>query len=398
VVIAATLSLAYGIWYSYSVILVALLQEFGWSRSVLAGAFSVFTLVHGGASPLVGALCERLRPLRMMAMGGVALGLTLFANSFIAEPWQLYLGFGVLTALAVCAAGWTPALVQVQRDFQDRLGLALGIVSSGVGVGMLVVVPLTQLLIDAWGWRTAYRVLAVVCVLWIVPSSLYLLRRAGERTPAPLPAAARAGGRPAASTVGLAEAMRGEPFWLMCAAFFFGNVCSQTLHVHQVAYLVDHGVAAMAAASVVGVVGAASIVGKTGGGWLSDRIEREFVYVGGIAIMVGAVAALVALAAAPAPWAIYGYAVLLGLGYSVTASLTPAMVADRFGGPHFGTIVGMGLVGAAAGSALGPWLAGYVFDRTGSYFVAFAIAAGCGVLAGAACWRARGLRVRRIPD
>jgi MFS family permease len=398
VVIAATLSLAYGIWYSYSVILVALLQEFGWSRSVLAGAFSVFTLVHGGASPLVGALCERLRPLRMMAMGGVALGLTLFANSFIAEPWQLYLGFGVLTALAVCAAGWTPALVQVQRDFQDRLGLALGIVSSGVGVGMLVVVPLTQLLIDAWGWRTAYRVLAVVCVLWIVPSSLTLLRRAGERTPAPLPAAARAGGRTAASTVGLAEAMRGEPFWLMCAAFFFGNVCSQTLHVHQVAYLVDHGVAAMAAASVVGVVGAASIVGKTGGGWLSDRIERELVYVGGIAIMVGAVAALVALAAAPAPWAIYGYAVLLGLGYSVTASLTPTMVADRFGGPHFGTIVGMGLLGAAAGSALGPWLAGYLFDRTGSYFIAFAIAAGCGVLAGAACWRARGLRVRRVAD
>lgn len=393
-VIAATLSLAYGIWYSYSVILVALLHEFGWSRSVLAGAFSVFTLVHGGASPLVGALCERLRPLGMMAMGGVALGLALFANSFIHEPWQLYLGFGVLTAAAVGAAGWTPALVQVQRDFQDRLGLALGIVSSGVGVGMLVVVPITQMLIDAWGWRAAYRVLAVVCVLWIVPSSLFLLRRSGEgRGKAP---ARKDEAKAGSGNQTLAQAMRGEPFWLMCAAFFFGNVCSQTLHVHQVAYLVDHGVAAMVAASVVGVVGAASIVGKTGGGWLSDRIEREFVYVAGIAIMVGAVAALVALAHAPERWAIYGYAVLLGLGYSVTASLTPTMVADRFGGPHFGTIVGMGLMGAAVGSAFGPWLAGYVFDLTGSYFVAFGVAAGCGVLAGAACWRARVLRVRRM--
>lgn len=397
-VIAVTLALAYGIWYAYSVLLVALLHEYGWSRSVLAGAFSVFTLVHGGINPLVGAACDRLRPLGLMAAGGAALGLALWADSYIASPWQLYLGFGAFTAVAVAAAGWVPALIQVQRDFPDRLGLALGIVSSGVGLGMLLVVPLTQLLIDAYGWRTAFRALGAICALWIVPSSLYLLRRPAVRRPALPPAAARARtspgpGQPAPAST-LAEAMRGAPFWLMLAAFFFGNVCSQTLHVHQVAYLVDQGVATIVAASVVGVVGAASIVAKTGGGWLSDRVERELVYLAGIAIMVGAVAALAALADAPTRWAIYGYAVLLGLGYSVTASLIPAMVSDRFGGPHFGAIVGVGLMGSAAGSALGPWLAGYLFDRTGSYMPAFAIAAACGVVAGAAGWRARTLRLR----
>ncbi|MBI1942336.1 MAG: MFS transporter [Betaproteobacteria bacterium] len=392
-VIALTLALAYGIWYSYSVILVALLQEFGWSRSVLAGAFSVFTLVHGGVNPAVGVLCDRLRPLGLTAAGGAALGLALWANSFIAEPWQLYLGFGVLTAIAVAAAGWIPAIVQVQRDFQDRLGLALGIVSAGVGVGMLLVVPLTQVLIDAYGWRTAFRVLAAICVLWIVPSSLFLLR---------LPREHRGGGpvaksreEPASDPMTLAQAVRGQPFWLMFSAFFFGNVCSQTLHVHQVAYLVDLGVSAIAAASVVGVVGVSSIAGKIGGGWLSDRMQRELVYLGGIAIMVAAVAALAALAAGPARWAIYGYAVLLGVGYSATASLIPAMVSDRFGGRHFGTIVGVGLMGSAAGSALGPWMAGWLFDRTGSYMLAFAIAAGCGLVSGAAGWRAWVLRVRR---
>ena len=117
-------------------------------------------------------------------------------------------------------------------------------------------------------------------------------------------------------------------------------------------------------------------------------------YLGGIAIMVAAVAALAALAGAPARWAIYAYAVLLGVGYSATASLIPAMVSDRFDGRHFGTIVGVGLMGSAAGSALGPWMAGYLFDLTGSYMLAFAIAAGCGVVAGAAGWRARVLRVR----
>jgi MFS family permease len=391
-VIAITLALAYGIWYAYSVILVALLHEYGWSRSVLAGAFSVFTLVHGGVNPLVGALCDRLRPLGLMAAGGAALGLALWADSYIASPWQLYLFFGVFTAIAVAAAGWIPAIVQVQRDFQDRLGLALGIVSSGVGVGMLVVVPLTQLLIDAYGWRTAFRVLGAICVLWIVPSSFFMLGRPREnrgQTPVKKNQA-----RPWSDPSTLAQAVRGETFWLMFGAFFFGNVCSQTLHVHQVAYLVDQGVAAMVAASVVGVVGAASIAGKIGGGWLSDRFERELVYLGGIAIMLCAVAALAALEVSPARWAIYGYALLLGVGYSATASLIPAMVSDRFGGKHFGAIVGMGLMGSAAGSALGPWMAGYLFDLTGSYRIAFAIAAACGVVAGAAGWRARVLRLR----
>ena len=402
-IIALTLALAYGIWYAYSVILVALLAEFGWSRSVLAGAFSVFTLVHGGVNPVVGALCARFKPLRVTAVGGLAMGFALLADSFIASPLGLYLSFGVATALAVAAGGWVPALVHVQREYPERTGLAIGIISSGVGVGMLVVVPLTQVLIDAFGWRIAFRVLAVLSVAWIVPASLFLIKlktRSGSEPEFSFaPAKAEFGLRPhpnSGSDPSLREAMRTEPFWLLLAAFFFGNVCSQTLHVHQVAHLVDHGLAALVAASVVGVVGLSSIVGKTGGGWLSDRIEREVIYVTGIAILVASALVLLALGAAPTPLGAYGYAVLLGLGYSVTAALIPTMVSDRYSGAHFGAIVGVGLMGSAAGSAVGPWLGGRLYDLTGSYTVAFLIAAGCGVVAGAAGWRARTLRKRNL--
>jgi MFS family permease len=190
----------------------------------------------------------------------------------------------------------------------------------------------------------------------------------------------------------LRDASRTQTFWLLVAAFFFGNACSQTLHVHQVAYLVDHGLSAIVAASVVSVVGLASIFGKTGGGWLSDRVERELVYVAGILIMVASGFVLLALGASPTRWGAYGYALLLGVGYSVTASLTPAMVSDRFSGRHFGAIVGIGLLGAAVGSALGPWIAGRLYDTTGSYTVAFTIAAGCGVISAVAGWRLRTLR------
>lgn len=399
-VVALTLAIAYGIWYSYSVILVALLAEFGWSRTVLAGAFSVFTLVHGGANPLIGALCARFRPLRVMAAGGAAMGLSLYACSFISTPLELYLVFGVLTAAAVCAGGWVPALVFVQGQFKERLGLSIGIISSGVGVGMVAVVPLTQVLIDAFGWRAAFKVLALIAVAWIVPSSLWLRgwmlkhRELQGRSPEKQNPE-DSGAVPVKPMATLREAARTQAFWLLMAAFIFGNISSQTLHVHQVAFLVEHGLAAIAAATVVSVVGFSSIFGKIGGGWLSDRMEREAVYVGGIVIMVASAFALLAVGRQPSVPGAYAYAVLLGVGYSATASLIPAMVSDRFSGRHFGAIVGVLLMGSAAGSAIGPWLAGWLYDATGSYTVPFLIAAACGVVAGACGWQARTLRKAR---
>ncbi|KPK03685.1 MAG: hypothetical protein AMJ64_15170, partial [Betaproteobacteria bacterium SG8_39] len=240
-----------------------------------------------------------------------------------------------------------------------------------------------------------------ICAGFIVPANLFLVRDAsapsrvvstGARDEAAQakPKAHGAGAR----EVTLGGAVRTQAFWLVLAAFFFGNVCSQTLHVHQVAFLVDHGIAAMAAASVVGVVGVASIFGKTGGGWLADRFEREVIYVIGIAILVGAVGALALVGVAPSRAGATVFAVMLGVGYSATASLIPAMISDRFRGRHFGLILGMGLMGSAVGSALGPWLAGRLFDATGSYSIPFVIAAVCGTIAGLAGWRARVLRLR----
>ena len=392
--IALTLGLTYGVWYSYSVFLVALLKEFGWSRSVLAGAFSVFTLVHGAANPFIGILCDRIGPRRLVMFGGAALGLALYANGYIDTPGHLYLGFGVVTALAVACCGWVPAVVLVHRQFMDRLGFSLGIVSSGIGLGMLFVVPLCQFLIESLGWRAAWQILGAICAGWIVPAAWFLLRDEAQRpVAAPQTRTSKAQGT-SARELSLLDAARTQPFWLVLAAFFFGNVCSQTLHVHQVAFLVDHGLAAMAAASVVGVVGVASVFGKSGGGWLSDRYERELVYVIGIAIMVLAVGALALVGAVPSHWGAYAYAVLLGVGYSATAALIPAMVSDRFRGPRFGLILGVGLFASALGSALGPWMAGRLFDLTGSYAIPFVIAAACGVFAAAAGWRARSLRLR----
>jgi len=385
-VTVVTLALAYGVWYAYSVFLVALLKEFGWSRSALAGAFSVFTLVSGGAGPILGALADRFGPRRLILAGGALLAAALWADSFVTRAWHLYLAFGLLTAVGVATAGWTPAVVIVQRHFSSRLGLALGIAGSGVGLGIFLVVPLCQALIDAFGWRWAFRALGALAALWILPATYLAIRDAPLAPRAVVTSAA-----PAADGGGhsLARALDTSSFRLIGLAVFLGSICSQTLHVHQAAFLVDHGLSAMTAASVISVVGAASILGKTGGGFISDFFSRELVYALGMVGMIVGVGVLWLVALAPSGWLALGYAVLFGIGYSVTAFIVPAMMSDRFRGPHFGSIFGATQVASALGSALGAWLAGRIFDATGSYAIAFSIAAGAAAVAALSAWASR---------
>jgi MFS family permease len=394
VVTFVSLALAYGVWYAYSVFLVALLREFGWSRSLTAGAFSLFAAVHGVAGLPLGWLADRVGPRRIVLAGGAVLAAALLVDGAVTRPWHLYLGYGVFTSLGVAAAGWIPAVVLVQRWFPRRVGLALGAASSGIGVGIFLVVPLCQFLIDTWGWRWAFRVMAALVAVWVVPATYWLVQdppAAGggdspERTMAP----------PAAGvdlTVG--EAARTGRFWLLGTAQILGSGASQMLLVHQAAYLVDHGIAPMLAASVVSVVGLASIAGKTGGGWFSDQFGRELTYTLGMASLALAVGTLGLVALTSHPALAFVYGVLVGIGYSVTAPLLPAVISDLFRGRHFGAIFGTLHMANAIGGSLGPWAAGRVFDATGGYRPAFIGALGAAALATIGLWLVAPRRSRR---
>ena len=136
--IATVLALAYGIWYSYSVFLVAFDETFNWSRSTLAAGFSIFALVHGVTNPVSSALCDRINSGILVVAGGFCISISLLLVSFIKTPFDLFLFFGVFTAISVSMCGWGPSLVQVQRSFKHNLGFAIGFVSSGIGVGMVI--------------------------------------------------------------------------------------------------------------------------------------------------------------------------------------------------------------------------------------------------------------------
>jgi MFS family permease len=180
--------------------------------------------------------------------------------------------------------------------------------------------------------------------------------------------------------------LRSWKFWTTSAVFFAGSAATQMLLVHQVAYLVDHGVSALVGATVVGIVGASSVAGKAGWGALSDRAGRELTYslaFGCVALSVAFLALAGAYPGTPLP---YVYAVLIGVGYAVTAPLTPAIASDLFGGPQFPRIFGLLHLANSIGGALGAWIAGGIFDATGSYGAALPIAAGMALLAPGLLW------------
>lgn len=380
-----TLGLVYGVWYSYSVFLVAFLREFGWSRTLVAGVFSTFVIVHGVFGPLNGWLASRVGPRWIILVGGGVLGVGLALVAETTASWHLYATFGGIVALGVACAGWVPSIILVRSWFPHRVGTALGIASAGIGIGITAIVPLTQVLVDSLGWRWAYRIFGGVVAVWIIPATLWLVRE--PPTALPAPAVSRGHVSPPQDVYWtLATAVRDWHFWGLAAVFCSGNVATQMLMVHQVAYLVDHGVSALVAASVAGVVGLVSIPGKVGWGALSDRVNRETAYSLAFTCVVGAILVLFLASRYPASAIPYLYAALIGLGYAATAPLTPAAASDLFSGPKFATIFGTLHVSNAVGASTGAWIGGKIFDQTGSYFVAFGVALAMAVFSAGLLW------------
>jgi MFS family permease len=406
IVLAATFVtqiLLYGVWYGYSVFLVSLLREFGWSRSLVSGAFSTFVMVHGLLGPLIGWLVRRFGPRHLIMAGAVLMCLAMALMAETTQWWHLYVAFGIIAAIAMSLAGWIPSVVLVGGWFPDRYGTAIGIMGSGIGVSIFALLPLAQVLIESFGWRWAYRILGVAVVAWVVPAALYLVRDppSADLRAVGSPARSADRGGTASGYWTLAGAVRTWQFWGVAGVFFTGNFVTQMLLIHQVAYLVDHGMPVMTAATLGGAVGLVSIVGKIGWGTLSDRTSRLLAYSLAFACVALSVGGLVLAGRYPTSSLPYLYAVLIGIGYAVMAPVPPAFTNDMFAGPGFSMIFSAVYTMGGLGLAAGTWSAGWVFDATGSYagalWLGLAMALVSPLLMWAVAWRRLPSRAGVLP-
>jgi MFS family permease len=360
-----------GVGESFGVFLPSLEAAFAADRAAITGIYGLAMLCAGFGGPLAGLVLDRIGP-RLLAIGGLALaggGTVLGAGA--SAVWQLYATLGLATGLAGAALGSVFYAALLGRWFSARLGTALAVVWSASSVGVIVMSPTLQALIEAHDWRFAYRGAGVAMLAMILPVALLPWRRIATGDPAIM--AGRSHERSLGTGPTVAMALRDLPFWGLTFAFAMTSLSVFGLAPQVNAYLIERGLSPASAAHVWALTALLTPVGMIGFNWLADRGGR----------MLGAIAAysctglgIVALWFVGGPhdlWLIAAFVLLFGGTMGSRGPMISTLATLRYRGAHAGRIYGLITCGMGAGGALGAWLGGLAHSLTGGYGATFAL-------------------------
>ncbi len=363
----------WGAFFSFGVFLEPLLAEFGWTRALTSGTFSLALLLFGFLGIITGRLTDKFNPRIVLTASGFLFGLGYLLMSQVNAIWQLYLFYGVMVGVGM-SGNVVPLTATVARWFIKRRGTMTGITVSGIGIGILVMPPLVNWLISGYGWRNAYFIVGLITLVLTVLAAQFL-----KRDPRQIGQLAygEAGSEEnglglQASGFSFQEAIRTRQFWILGAIVFCFGFFWQTISAHVVSHGIRLGISAAYATSVLAVIGGISVAGRIVLGGIGDRTGSKLAFVIAFALMS---VALFWLQLARELWMLYLFAVVFSFGYGGESTLRPLMVAELFGLREHGVIHGAVLIGSTTGGAIGPLVAGYIFDVTGSYQLAFLIGA-----------------------
>lgn len=376
-----TVAMAFGARNAFAVFLIAIIDEFHWSRALASGALMLGSVVWTVAAPVIGRLLDRFGPRPVLAGGSVLMALGFVISGLAHSVFEFYLGMGVFVGVGFAALPMTSQATFLSNWFVRKRGMAIGVAASGIGLGILIVVPLTQWLIDKFGWRQSLFILAGLLVLLVAPLNLIFQRQRPEEMNLkpdfgePLPQVAATDSPVLAGTgVTLREALRTGRFWAFAAGVLCGAIPLHMVLIHQVAAVSDAGFSKEISALSLGLIGLFTAPCMILMGLLADRLGREWSYtLGSAALMIG-IGLLMLIGVAPQTWLLYAFPPFVALGFSSRQSLYPTIAADLFHGKAFGAIIGAIALFIGAGAGIGPWLGGLGHDLTGSYIGAFCIA------------------------
>lgn len=353
-----------GTLFSLGVFLKPIEESTGWSRTGISTIALLNWIFMGVGSFLWGALSDRLGTRLVVLSGGFLLGLGLILSSQATALGHLQVTFGGLVGLGA-GAFYAPLTATATRWFVAQRGLAVAIVSAGIGLGILLVSPLARWLATLLDWRLAMLVLGDLAWLIIIPVGLLV-----REQPADVGATARgtATERAAARTddAGFTapQALRSPQFWVIALTHFACCAAHSGPIFHMVTHAIDQGVPAMAAATALGVSGLSSVAGRIGGGVIADRVGVKPTLLGGLALQAALVAAYLV---ARETSTFYALAVVFGVAYGGVMPLYALVTREYFGEQVMGTAYGAVFLVSALGMGLGSVAGGLIYDRLGAY-------------------------------
>ncbi|MDK3256975.1 MFS transporter [Blastococcus capsensis] len=349
----AAMFVSFGIAYSFGAFLEPMAEEFGSGRGTTSVFFALTSLTYFGLGALSGVAVDRYGPRRVLLVGALALGAGLAATSQAGELWIGLVTYGLGVGIGVACA-YVPMVAVVSGWFERRRTLAIGVAVTGIGLGTLTVAPLAAALIGEVGWRNTHLVLGLAGAVVLVACALVVTRPPVQASPAALT---------------LREAVRNRDYRRLYLASGLMAVALFVPFVHLPGYAEEAGVDPVAAAALVGVIGAASTAGRLLLGVIAARTGTLRAFQG----------CFLTMGASFALWSVGGgygvlltFAVVLGVGYGGFVAIGPAVVAERFGTTRLGGLLGVLYTSAGIGSAVGAPLAGAAVDAFGSYAPAIA--------------------------
>ncbi|HEY7032980.1 MAG TPA: MFS transporter [Thermomicrobiales bacterium] len=368
--LAFTETVSWGIlYYAFSVFLVPMRDEFGWSAAAVTGAYSLALLISGLAAPFVGRWLDRRGPRALMTAGSLLGALLVVAWSRVGDLTLYYLIWAGI-GLAMAATLYEPAFATVTRWFERDRSRALLLVTVAAGFASTIALPLSGWLVDRFTWRTALLVLAAILAVATIPPHALLLRRRPEDLgllpdgAAPRQDAAVDAQAVFSEGVSVGDALRDPAFRWLTLAFFLETFSAIAVGVHLIPYLTERGDGARFAAAAAGLIGAAQVGARVLATVFGNRLSQ--VALTALVFALQAVA-LVVLMGWQTRAGVLSAVLLLGAGRGVVTLMRPGLVAEFYGRTHFGAISGMLALFLTGARALAPVGAGVAYTLAGSY-------------------------------
>lgn len=348
--------------YTFSLFLDPLHAAFGWMREAMGGAFALAAITVALVSPLIGILLDRFPPRRIILPGILIFAVALAALSRLTSNIVLFYAVFFVLGLVANATAQFAYTRTVLTWFSSHRGMALALLLTGSGVGSIVIPPLTEWVIQHYGWRNGFLLLSGIAILGF-PLTAWLVRNRPEAAVVRAEHAADTG-------MTVKQALQTAAFWILAFITILSAFSENGLVTNLASILTRHGVLVATAALALSVRGGAGIIGRLGIGFAIDRVSPERIQ---SLVLALAAAGTLILAFASSTWTALLGALVLGVGLGSEADVGPYLLARYFGRRHFSVLYGLTWTAYAIGGATGPLWIGHLYDRAGAYLPRFIV-------------------------